>query len=56
MAPGETPPTFHGTQAPRSSLRAWQDYDADVPFTMVGNAYLMSDGTVQVTLAEEDTE
>lgn len=31
-------------------------YDADVPFTMVGNAYLMSDGTVQVTLAEEDTE
>lgn len=31
-------------------------YDADVPFTMVGNAYLMSDGTVQVTLAGEDSE
>lgn len=28
-------------------------YDADVPFSMVGNAYVMSDGTVQVTLAED---
>lgn len=36
MAPGETPPTFHGTQAPRSSLSAWQDYDADVPEWGIG--------------------
>jgi hypothetical protein len=26
-------------------------YDADVPFSMVGNVFVSSDGTVQVTLA-----
>ncbi|MET4637407.1 hypothetical protein [Mycetocola sp. 2940] len=28
-------------------------YDADVPFSMVGNVYVLSDGTVEVTLAED---
>lgn len=28
-------------------------YDADVPFSMVGNVFVSSDGTVQVTLAED---
>jgi hypothetical protein len=28
-------------------------YDADVPFTMTGNLYLMSDGTVAATLKDD---
>jgi hypothetical protein len=31
-------------------------YDADVPFSMVGNIYIMSDGTVEATVKEDGVE
>ena len=36
MTPGETPPTFHGAQAPRNTRAALGDYDAGVPEWGIG--------------------
>lgn len=36
MEPGETAPTFHGTQTPRNDAVALQDFDADVPRWGIG--------------------
>lgn len=51
-------PTVTGDAHLRADVQSLFDgtitrYDEDVPFSMIGNAYVMSDGTVEVTIAED---